>query len=66
MRGMQIDLDLLDLSLEIDLDSKVEKSYSCILGLPPDADGNGNYAFFDAANYALIQLTGGVTAIPAV
>ena len=30
MRGMQIDLDLLDLSLEIDLDSKVEKSYSCI------------------------------------
>ena len=22
------------------------------LGLPPDADGNGNYAFFDAANYA--------------
>ena len=36
------------------------------LGLPPDADGNGNYAFFDAANYALIQMTGGVTAIPAV
>ena len=33
------------------------------LGLPPDADGNGNYAFFDAANYALIQMTGGVTAI---
>ena len=30
MRGMQIDLDLLELSLEIDLDSKVEKSYSCI------------------------------------
>ena len=24
------------------------------LGLPPDADGNGNYAFFDAANYAAI------------
>ena len=22
------------------------------LGFPPDADGNGNYAFFDAANYA--------------
>ena len=36
------------------------------LGLPPDADGNGNYAFFDAANYALIQMTGGVTAISAV
>ena len=33
---------------------------------PPDADGNGNYAFFDAANYALIQMTGGVTAISAV
>ena len=25
-----------------------------LLGLPPDADGNGNYAFFDAANYAAI------------
>ena len=25
-----------------------------VLGLPPDADGNGNYAFFDAANYAAI------------
>ena len=37
-----------------------------LLGLPPDADGNGNYAFFDAANYALIQMTGGVTAIPVV
>ena len=24
------------------------------LGLPPDADGNGNYAFFDATNYAAI------------
>ena len=36
------------------------------LGFPPDADGNGNYAFFDAANYALIQMTGGVTAISAV
>ena len=36
------------------------------LGFPPDADGNGNYAFFDAANYALIQMTGGVTAIPVV
>ena len=35
-----------------------------VLGLPPDADGNGNYAFFGAANYALIQMTGGVTAIP--
>ena len=22
------------------------------MGLPPDADGIGNYAFFDAANYA--------------
>ena len=44
--------------------------YLCILpvylGFPPDADGNGNYAFFDAANYALIQMTGGVTAISAV
>ena len=38
----------------------------CNLGFPPDADGNGNYAFFDAANYALIQMTGGVTAISAV
>ena len=37
-----------------------------VLGFPPDADGNGNYAFFDAANYALIQMTGGVTAISAV
>ena len=36
------------------------------LGLPPDADENGNYAFFDAANYALIQMTGGVTATPVV
>lgn len=36
------------------------------LGFPPDADENGNYAFFDAANYALIQMTGGVTAIPVV
>ena len=36
------------------------------LGFPPDADGNGNYAFSDAANYALIQMTGGVTAISAV
>ena len=33
---------------------------------PLDADGNGNHAFFDATNYALIQMTGGVTAIPAV
>ena len=24
------------------------------LGLPPDADGNGNYAFFDAADYAAV------------
>ena len=36
------------------------------LGLPPDADGIGNYAFFDAANYALIQITGGATAITIV
>ena len=27
------------------------------MGFPPDADGIGNYAFFDAANYALIQMT---------
>ena len=36
------------------------------LGLPPDADGIGNYAFFDAANYALIQMTWGATAITIV
>ena len=36
------------------------------MGLPPNADGIGNYAFFDAANYALIQMTRGATAITIV
>ena len=47
---------------------RVSEIFSIVLalGFPPDADGNGNYAFFDAANYALIQMTGGVTAISAV
>lgn len=48
--------------------SKVSRSNTspCRAGSRFPCDGNGNYAFFDAANYALIQLTGGVTAIPAV
>ena len=33
------------------------------LGLPPDADGNGNYAFFDAANYAAHTNDWGTTGI---